>query len=363
MRILFATYNTYLPQSAGGSESSTHDLCEGLMAMGHKVAVVSTLQKFDKTWFANRVKSRLQKRQFPVDHSVGYPCYRGWDLEAAAREIIDDFSPDAVIVQAGRPFAVASWFANLNIPVVLYVRDVEFPKDRAKISLNEYVAFVANSCFTASRLKEYIGADAIVLPPYVNPERYRTETTRKTAVHIGLFPHKGIETSFQLADRRPDIPFVFVESWTLTAKEFKNFEERARQLSNVTIRRRTSDIRKVFSTARVLLVPSEWEEAWGRVVIEAGLNGIPSITSARGGLPEAVGQGGLLVKPEEGLPGWEHALAALWDDPELYQQLSNAAHARSQDERLSREFLLRALVDYVEKHVKYMGEASRHQSY
>lgn len=330
--------------------------------MGHKVAVASTLQKFDKTWLVNRLKSRVQKRQFPVDHSMGYPCYRGWNLEAAAREIIDDFAPDAVIVQAGRQFAVASWFANLNIPVLLYVRDVEFPRNRTTFSLNEYVAFVANSRFTASRLKEYLGADALVLPPYVDSTRYRTETTRTTAVHIGLFPQKGIETSFQLAERRPDIPFVFVESWTLNAEEFKRFEQRAKGLGNVTIRGRTPDIRKIFSTARVLLVPSEWEEAWGRVVIEAGLNGIPSIASARGGLPEAVGQGGLIVKPEEGLAGWERALAALWDDPEIYQKLSNAAHARSQDEMLSREFLLRALVDYVEKHVKCMREASRHQS-
>lgn len=351
MRILFATHNTYLPQSAGGSESSTHDLCQGLMAMGHKVAVASTLQKFDRTWLANRLKSRLQKRRFPVDHFMGYPCYRGWELEAAAREIVDDFLPDAVIVQAGRQFAVASWFAYLKIPVILYVRDAEFPRDRSTFSLNAYVAFIANSGFTASRLKEYIGADALVLPPYVDPERYRTETTRATAVHIGLFPQKGIETSFRLAERRPDISFIFVESWTLSTDEFKRFERRADGLDNVTLRRRTPDIRKIFSTARVLLVPSEWEEAWGRVVIEAGLNGIPSIASARGGLPEAVGCGGLIVKPEEGLEGWERALSKLWDNPETYKELSEAAYARSQDEKLSRNYLLRALVEYVKQHV------------
>ena len=360
MRILFATHNTYLPQSAGGSESSTHDLCQGLMGMGHKVAVVSTLQKFDKTWFANRLKSRLQKKRFPVDHSMGYPCYRGWELQAAAREIVADFSPDAIIVQAGRQFAVASWFANLKIPVVLYARDVEFPRDRSTFSLNKYVAFIANSGFTASRLKEYIGADALVLPPYVDPKRYRTETTRATAVHIGLFPQKGIETSFQLAERRKDIPFVFVESWTLSADEFKRLEKRANELGNVTIRARTPDIRKILATAKILLVPSECEEAWGRVVIEAGLNGIPSITSARGGLPEAVGHGGLIVSPDEGLSGWERALTELWDNPDIYQKMSTAAYARSQDKKLSREYLLRALVDYVEQHVERMEDNSHH---
>jgi glycosyltransferase involved in cell wall biosynthesis len=43
-----------------------------------------------------------------------------------------------------------------------------------------------------------------------------------------------------------------------------------------------------FSAIDVLVVPSIWPEAFGRVVIEAASAGIPSIVSDRGGLPELV---------------------------------------------------------------------------
>jgi glycosyltransferase involved in cell wall biosynthesis len=39
---------------------------------------------------------------------------------------------------------------------------------------------------------------------------------------------------------------------------------------------------------KVLLVPSIWLEAWGIVVIEAHLRGIPVISSNAGALPEAM---------------------------------------------------------------------------
>ena len=37
-----------------------------------------------------------------------------------------------------------------------------------------------------------------------------------------------------------------------------------------------------------MVVPSAWDEPFGRVVIEGNANGLPVITSDRGGLPEIV---------------------------------------------------------------------------
>ena len=44
---------------------------------------------------------------------------------------------------------------------------------------------------------------------------------------------------------------------------------------------------QVWKKIKVLLVPSLWLEAWGLVVVEAQLRGIPVISSNRGGIPEA----------------------------------------------------------------------------
>lgn len=47
------------------------------------------------------------------------------------------------------------------------------------------------------------------------------------------------------------------------------------------------DIDKIFAQTRILLVPSLWDEAFGLIVVEAMLRGIPVLASHVGGLPEA----------------------------------------------------------------------------
>src|SRR3546814_9881685 len=43
------------------------------------------------------------------------------------------------------------------------------------------------------------------------------------------------------------------------------------------------DMREVYRRTHTLLVPSQWEEAWGRVATEAQFSGIPVLASDRGG--------------------------------------------------------------------------------
>ena len=67
-------------------------------------------------------------------------------------------------------------------------------------------------------------------------------------------------------------------------------------------------MRGVYAQARVLLMPSVWEEAFGRTVIEAQLNGLPVLASNRGALPETVGNGGLTLDPHAPVEVWAEAL-------------------------------------------------------
>ncbi len=64
---------------------------------------------------------------------------------------------------------------------------------------------------------------------------------------------------------------------------------------NVHVGEPTRNMKAVYARTKVLLVPSLCFEAWGRVATEAVLNGIPVLASASGGLPEAVGKGGLTL--------------------------------------------------------------------
>jgi len=65
-------------------------------------------------------------------------------------------------------------------------------------------------------------------------------------------------------------------------------------------------MRAFYGSLQLLVVPSLWFEAWGRVVTEAQLNGIPVIGTDRGGLPE--------VLSEPAIPVRQWALEP-WKDP------------------------------------------------
>jgi len=58
-------------------------------------------------------------------------------------------------------------------------------------------------------------------------------------------------------------------------------------LPNVTVLEPSENIDKIFQQTRILLVPSLWGEAFGLVVVEAMLRGIPVLASNVGGLIEA----------------------------------------------------------------------------
>jgi glycosyltransferase involved in cell wall biosynthesis len=50
-----------------------------------------------------------------------------------------------------------------------------------------------------------------------------------------------------------------------------------------------------FSRAAIAVVPSQWEEPFGRTALEAMAAGCPIIASRRGGVPEIVGDAGILI--------------------------------------------------------------------
>lgn len=350
MRILFVTPQTYPPQSAGGSLSSTHELCLLLRERGHDVAVACGFGR--RGWLGAWIRARRKlrpARRFPRDSLMGYPTYRGWNPLDGLGEVVDDFRPDIAIAQAGSTALAAQRLADLRLPTLAYVRDVEFDKMGATPTRHPLVRYVANSGFTASSFEAAFGWRPAVVPPIVIPQRYATTATRRAVVHVNPFPQKGIDITLELARRRPDIPFVIVESWTINQAIREQYQAPAKALRNVTWRKMVRDMREIYALARVVIAPSRAREAWGRVATEAQLSGIPVLASRRGGLPEAVGPGGLLVDADAPLDEWEQALSALWDDADRYRQLSEAARVHSQRYEIQPEALLASLEAEIRK--------------
>jgi glycosyltransferase involved in cell wall biosynthesis len=348
-RIMFASTVHYLPELTGGIESTTHEMCHALMARGCEVAVFSRTRRMSRFAWKARFNRSIGRAALARDRTLGYPVYRTRTPLAAVDAACKAFAPTLAVVQSGAIVPLAREFASRGVPTVVFLHNLTYSQMGGDFFSHPRVSYATVSEFMASALKEKLGIAPIVIAPLIVPERYATATSRDVATFVNPTPIKGLEIALHLARRRPDIQFEFVESWPLRRRERQSLTQALADLPNVRFQPRVSDMRAVYARSRVLLAPSQWREPWGRVVAEAQLNGIPVVASNTGGLPEVVGDGGLLVTPHDDPAAWEAALAQAWDDSATYERLSYAAleHSRRPDiqpDRIVSAFLALAVM-------------------
>lgn len=350
MRILCVTAHPHVPQIAGGSQSSTHELSQKLIERGHDVSVLCGLYHKDRLGYATRVKLKVGRRPFVRDTLPGYPTYRRWFVWDDPAPVLSQAQPDVVMVTAGQPFRVAEAFAGHGVPLAVYLRDVEFHKlGGDPRAMPADTVYLANSEFTAQKYRDEFGIDPVAVPPFVDREKYTAPARPENVTFINPHPLKGRDIAFDVAQRCPDIPFVFVEAWPLNDEDRAINAERLKAAPNVSMRPRTRDMRDVYSRARALLIPSQWEEAWGRIASEAHCCGVPAVASDRGGLAESVGEGGILIGPDAPIEAWVEAVRRLWDDDAHHAAMSEAARRYALRPALREENQIATVVDALER--------------
>jgi glycosyltransferase involved in cell wall biosynthesis len=355
MRILLATRHPYLPQIAGGAQSSMHELTLELGARQHCVRVLAGLTGNGWLGVRDRVLLKLQNARAISDRTVGYDVYRAWHPETAVGEVTASFKPDVAVVQSGFPVTMAKAFLACGIPTVVYLRDVQTDQFGGNPSELRGCAIIANSQFTAGWYKEQYGLQANVVYPLFRSERYCTASTRTHVVFINPHPMKGLTIAIAMAEACPDIPFLFVESWTLGTTERQTLMQQIDRLANVTLIPSTNDMRQVYGKARLVLIPSQCEEAYGRVATEAQFSAIPVIASQIGGLPEAVGAGGILLAADAPVGDWVNAVRSVWFDDDLSTSLGAEARRHSIRPELDPNFQ----IEQIEAILKIAVEAHR----
>jgi len=240
-----------------------------------------------------------------------------------------------MIAQAWYPIPLTEVALREGIRTLLYLHDVEFHNLGGDIPESENLRIVANSIFTAHEFQKFSGLLPPVVPPLVRRHAYFTHTSRQRVLFINTVPVKGLEVAIALARLNPDIPFDFLEGWPLSAEQVIMLEKRLLEIPNVRFHRNMLDMRKAYANARIVLIPSQLEEAWGRVATEAQYSGIPCLASRIGGLPEAVGPGGYLIDPKANIEEWDKHLKKLWFDHDIYDTMSKAAFNYSTREQLN----------------------------
>jgi glycosyltransferase involved in cell wall biosynthesis len=213
-----------------------------------------------------------------------------------------------------------------------------------------------DAVFTCSRFlsEAYRRRIGLVSTPLEPPIDWATvvapEDDRAFVTFVHPAPHKGLYLFARLADmlgsRRPDIPMLVVQSGAsagalngLPGLDFSAYPQ-------IMAAPAVAAPAEYFALTRVLLVPSIWEEPFGRVAAEAMINGVPALVSDRGALPDVVGGdaaagGGGRVLPVPAwmtvdspqVPGpseiepWYAAVCDLWDDAGRYAAMAARARA------------------------------------
>ncbi|MEN7536253.1 glycosyltransferase [Aurantiacibacter flavus] len=335
MKILLATGGPTIPQMIGGSQRSGDTLLKRLAERGHDVALTSALIGNGLIGWRARLLMKLTGRRAVTDNNQGYPIYRSWFPHETAAEVAKHFRPDVVIVQAHKTGLVAQAFHRLNLPILFSFQDVEFNEHGFDIGGLGPLQGVANSQFTAAAYREKFRADCSVIHPLIDPGQYLVEETGGNVVFINPSRVKGLDIALEVAALLPDIPFIFQEAWPLTPEERASLNKRIENLDNITLRPTTQDMRDVYREARILLCPSQWNEGYGRIASEAQFSGIPVVGSDRGGLPEAIGDGGVVISHEAHASVWADQIRELWTNKEKYKSLRESALTYSRREALS----------------------------
>jgi glycosyltransferase involved in cell wall biosynthesis len=344
MRILFTSGFQHLPQMYGGLMSNTHELALELSRRGHEVSVVCGLSKDGLIGLQTRLLNRLGKRNTVHDGFLGYRVYRRWGVFEALADVVACARPDVAIVQQSDAVRIARELARLSVPAIMYLHDVDFSLVSAPLGELHDVAFVANSEFTRRRYRQRYGIESSVIPPFFRDQLYRTPTRPEAVTFINPQEVKGSDIALALVHACPEIPFDFVESWALPREQRALLLGHAKACPNLTLSRPTMNVRRFYARSRIVLMPSRRDEAWGRVASEAQFSGIPVIGADIGGLPEAIGPGGILLDPDGPIDAWIEALRKLWHDKSRHDELSAAALAHSRRPEINPDFQISALM-------------------
>ena len=94
---------------------------------------------------------------------------------------------------------------------------------------------------------------------------------------------------------------------------------------------------------------------------EAHFSGIPVVASNRGGLPEAVGPGGILLDPDGPIDPWVNAIRRLWHDDGHYAALSAAALVHSKRPEINPGMQIETLLAAADQAIRQQS-AARHRT-
>jgi glycosyltransferase involved in cell wall biosynthesis len=265
-----------------------------------------------------------------------------------ALNILDAFRPDILVVYGNRRYE-QSMLRQARIRGIRTVFYLVHPGYKTAENFRHVDMVVTDTEATRNLYAERLGMDATVIGKFIDPPVGGIALRAPEYVtFVNPVAEKGVTIFLRIVELAaqvlPSARFLVVESrGTLAAAEKRTglYVSPLRTVKRVGLQRSMAD---VFAATRVLLVPSMWHDSGPRVVVEAISLGIPTVVSSRGGIPELVGEAGIvidappplvkdhwLVPPVSDAIPWVEALRELLTDEATYARCRAAALERWQE--------------------------------
>lgn len=340
MQILYAGQS--LAEPLGGGEISARSLLTRL-AEFHHVHVVGLSRSKRKYSIGKRIECTDEKISNVFGLRLPYHL-QAMRSESEMRHLLAErlrsSPPDLLILQ--QPAAIRIQDLPKELPVVIFIRSpacygvwnatpntwgrvVTSPLQKIRFRsnsslLNRANLILTNSSFLKDELLRKTGLISEPISPFIENCRFECSDSKETDfdfLMVGLDRWKGAGLVLRLASELPNRKFLILEGGRSDSK-LRRFAQR---LSNITLLPWTENMAQLYKRSRVCLMPSLWEEPFGRVPVEAAMCGVPTIASRRGGLVESVGDGGILIHDFTNLTRWSEAIANL-DNSDRYSVMS-----------------------------------------
>lgn len=327
MRIIIV--NRYAT-AAGGAEKHAVGLAEILRSRGHEVAFLSTAraENVEKQGaFVPLTGSDFWRGVPPPGERVRVAANALWNRRsvAAMRALVDGFRPDVAHLHdlypqlSAAPAAIA---AASGIPVVQTLHNYELMSAsaldhtggwmdqsddplstralrtalhlvRRRLHVQNVTLWIAVSRFVAQAYARH-GIRSHVLPNF-SPRRPggtpRGFGERRGVLFIGrLTPAKGVHDVVTLAERLPQVP-VTIAGWGPLEADVRAAAARLPNLEHVGFLEGGA-LARALASARLVVLPSRWQEPAGLAALEAMAEGTPVIAYRSGGLAEYVADSG-----------------------------------------------------------------------
>jgi len=240
--------------------------------------------------------------------------------EKEASELAASITPAVVISQQAWIDLPRRYSLHPNVPHVLMLRDTNdigpFTPGKEELGLAENHDFlqslyaqaalvVANSDYIARQFREHFSMDCDVMHPGIerpNTEELVSTPLRQFITGVVSNERKGRRIAKNLANRFKKNLFLFASTVPTKVGE--------KAQPNV-LKRHNLEPAVMYMATRIMIIPSQWPEPFGRVSVEAMSRGIPVLASKIGGLPEAVCDDEFLVENFTDIDAWCECLGSL----------------------------------------------------